>query len=685
MEYVEGELLSARVAKGPLAVREVVDDRPAGRRRARRGARARHRAPRHQEREPDADRARPRQGARLRAGEVRRPEGAEAARLTQPQMTIAGMVVGTVSYMAPEQALGRPVDHRADLFSLGVVLFELVDRPDCRSSARRRTEIIDHILHEMPPPPSRLCAGGARRRSMPSSRARSRSRRRSATSPRATCIRISATSPSELDTRAAGHDQPSRCRPSAGVDRRRALGRGDDVREHHARAGRRLDRYGHRRDRQLGPQEHPRPDDHRPRARLRRAAQSQLGRPSRRVARDRHRPPSRRHLGRRRRIPAASASSSASPPTSSTSATGEVRRTVKVDGRIGDIFALQDKIVFELSQGLNLALRGTEIADIEQRETQSVEAYESYARGMMNLRLATRDSIERAIAAFEDAIASRSGVRDRVGGARRRLRAQGLVSLSIQRSGRARAIEIERRARRDRSRARRRAHVARHRAPQPRAGRRRHRGDPRGDPARARERTGPSGAGPRVLGRQGRLRGRDSRLRARRSSSTPRRATRICSSGCCSRGKASIERSRGVCRRAVELQDQYISGNAGLQVVGAQRAARLRATTCRAATTRRFANTSAASRSSASSDHALKERTSIEITMKIGAAYHRMGRAEEAARYFDRALKVFDARVAKGADDPYTRYYIACLLALARRRRARARRARARLRDASRR
>ena len=35
--------------------------------------------------------------------------------------------------------------------------------------------------------------------------------------------------------------------------------------------------------------------------------------------------------------------------------TGQVRRTVKVDGRIGDIFALQDKIVFELSQGLNLA------------------------------------------------------------------------------------------------------------------------------------------------------------------------------------------------------------------------------------------------------------------------------------------------------------------------------------------
>src|SRR5262249_45057214 len=84
-------------------------------------------------------------------------------------------------------------------------------------------------------------------------------------------------------------------------------------------------------------------------------------------------------------------------------ASGDVRRTAKVDGRIDDIFALQDKIVYDLSQGLNLALRGTEIAGIERLETRSVAAYESYARGMMNLRQATRDSIDRAVAAFEDA------------------------------------------------------------------------------------------------------------------------------------------------------------------------------------------------------------------------------------------------------------------------------------------
>ena len=61
-------------------------------------------------------------------------------------------------------------------------------------------------------------------------------------------------------------------------------------------------------------------------------------------------------------------------------------------------------------------------------------------------------------------------------------------------------------------------------------------------------------------------------------------------------------------------------------------------------------------------DHALRDRTLLELNVKIGAVYLRQGRGEDAERHFGRALKSFDARVANGADDPFTRYYIACLM-----------------------
>ena len=76
-----------------------------------------------------------------------------------PSLTMAGRVVGTYRYMAPEQARGYPVDGRADLYSLGVILFELLcGRPPY--FARSASEVWHEIV-EQPPPSVRSLNPGA--------------------------------------------------------------------------------------------------------------------------------------------------------------------------------------------------------------------------------------------------------------------------------------------------------------------------------------------------------------------------------------------------------------------------------------------------------------------------------------------------------------------------------------------
>jgi serine/threonine protein kinase len=88
--------------------------------------------------------------------------------------TQVGMVLGTIGYMSPEQARARPVDHRSDLFSLGVVLYEMVagERPfrganaidTLHAIAYEETRPITTIRAHLPPSLQRVVGRCLRKR-----------------------------------------------------------------------------------------------------------------------------------------------------------------------------------------------------------------------------------------------------------------------------------------------------------------------------------------------------------------------------------------------------------------------------------------------------------------------------------------------------------------------------------------
>ena len=84
--------------------------------------------------------------------------GGGANTATVEQLTAQHGVVGTASYMSPEQAEGRPVDHRSDIFSLGIVLYEMATgtRPFKGESAM---SILSAVIKDAPVPAADLNPG----------------------------------------------------------------------------------------------------------------------------------------------------------------------------------------------------------------------------------------------------------------------------------------------------------------------------------------------------------------------------------------------------------------------------------------------------------------------------------------------------------------------------------------------
>jgi class 3 adenylate cyclase/tetratricopeptide (TPR) repeat protein len=74
------------------------------------------------------------------------PQEEEAS---QEQLTSTGRVLGTMPYMSPEQVRGKPVDHRTDIFSIGIIFFELLTgkRP---FSGETQADLISTIVRDAP-------------------------------------------------------------------------------------------------------------------------------------------------------------------------------------------------------------------------------------------------------------------------------------------------------------------------------------------------------------------------------------------------------------------------------------------------------------------------------------------------------------------------------------------------------
>ncbi len=76
---------------------------------------------------------------------------AESEDETQQIISQAGMIIGTASYMSPEQARGKEIDARSDIFSFGIVLYEMITgKPPF--AGENAIDIISAILHKEPAP-----------------------------------------------------------------------------------------------------------------------------------------------------------------------------------------------------------------------------------------------------------------------------------------------------------------------------------------------------------------------------------------------------------------------------------------------------------------------------------------------------------------------------------------------------
>ena len=160
-EYVEGETLSRRLRGEPMSHRSTLDvaSQIASALQAAHDAGIVHR-----DIKPDNVMIRPDGFVKLldfgiaKLTEKNRESIDEDAATAIKSGTSPGMIVGTAAYMSPEQARGKQIDHRTDIFSFGVVLYEMLTLRH-PFEGENAMDVIGSILHKEPTPIRQLLPG----------------------------------------------------------------------------------------------------------------------------------------------------------------------------------------------------------------------------------------------------------------------------------------------------------------------------------------------------------------------------------------------------------------------------------------------------------------------------------------------------------------------------------------------
>jgi len=339
---------------------------------------------------------------------------------------------------------------------------------------------------------------------------------------------------------------------------------------------------------------------------------------------------------------------------------GEIVRAMKVDGGMDDLFALQDRLAADLSAALFAAEGRSGAPQAPAAGTRVVAAYEAYSKGLVDLREGTVASLERAAELLRKAteldpryaaawVSLGWAIQDRA-------EYLGLMAPSEEALGAfRRALELlPSSAGTYRGLAYTYLHLR------------------RDDEALASARTALSLAPGEADAQQALARvlfvAKGEFLEAARAyeaalALNPQGGWIALQLSHCLALAGELPRADAAARTAIRLQDESLSGKEGLRIVGAHvRLAHVHALAGR--WEEALVELEAEERFLATVGHALAARAVVELNVRLGGALGKLGREAEARSALGEALTRFRERLARGVDDPFTRYYAAqgCVL-----------------------